>query len=182
MCSSVRFVYRPAVEGEIVAAIFILILWILLGAIPPKIAADRGIAGSSALWWIGGMLLFIFALPVALLMKPDPNLVEKKAVDSGGSKKCPQCAELVKNNANKCRFCGHDFPQIAPGIAGLIKRPNCRHQIPQNLTRCTFWRRVVASLVTLSISLLLGLSLLPAQSIYKWKDEKGRWHFSQMPG
>lgn len=31
-----------------------------------------------------------------------------------GRQKCPQCAEWVKREAVKCRFCGSDFPAPAP--------------------------------------------------------------------
>lgn len=37
------------------------------------------------------------------------------------------------------------------------------------------------SLVTFSMLSLLLASSLSAQTIYKWKDEKGQWHFSQTP-
>lgn len=31
-----------------------------------------------------------------------------------GSKKCPQCAELVHMDAKICRFCAFDFVRMAP--------------------------------------------------------------------
>lgn len=35
--------------------------------------------------------------------------------------------------------------------------------------------------IALAILLVLFASILSAQTIYKWKDEKGQWHFSQTP-
>jgi Uncharacterised protein family UPF0547 len=31
-----------------------------------------------------------------------------------GGKKCPACAETVQGDANVCRYCGHNFKQVAP--------------------------------------------------------------------
>jgi hypothetical protein len=31
-----------------------------------------------------------------------------------GLRKCPQCAESVKRDALKCRFCGFNFPAPTP--------------------------------------------------------------------
>jgi len=56
--------------------------------------------------------LISFVLAAAFLISGE-ILVFRRDRDS---KKCPQCAEAVKKEALKCRFCGYDFsPPPAAG-------------------------------------------------------------------
>lgn len=84
----------------------VLIIGALLGLIPASIARGKGY--DFAGWWIYGALLFIIALPHALLLKPNQKGIETRLRDEG-MKKCPSCAEMVRNEAVRCRYCGTDL-------------------------------------------------------------------------
>jgi len=78
----------------------------LLGFIPAAIAKQKG--HDPIIWWLGGALLFIVALPLAIILEPKQSEVENRKLGQG-MKKCPFCAELVKQEAVICRFCGREF-------------------------------------------------------------------------
>jgi hypothetical protein len=87
---------------------------ILIGLIPAFIAQRKG--ERFLPWWVFGAALFIVALPISLIMKPNAKALEQRQL-AAGMKKCPHCAELVKADAVVCRYCGRDVQQAAAPVA-----------------------------------------------------------------
>lgn len=85
-----------------------LLIAIVIGLVPAFIAKAKG--HSFFVWWVYGALVFIIALPMALLLKTDQDAIkEREAVE--GLKRCPYCAETIRAEAIVCRFCNRNLQQ-----------------------------------------------------------------------
>jgi hypothetical protein len=81
-----------------------LLFWILCGACAVAIARARG--RRTLGWGLLGFLLGPIGVVLAYMMPVDTSAIELDQLASGEGRRCPRCAEVVRADAQVCRFCG----------------------------------------------------------------------------
>lgn len=101
-----------------------------LGIVTAVIANEKGY--SPAVWGLLGFAFAIIALPMILLMPVNGDTAA--AIQSGSTKQCPYCAEIIQRAAKVCRYCGKDQPpntlqNKCPqcGLVNFATAEVCRH-------------------------------------------------------
>lgn len=103
------------------------VVWLLLGCVTGGIAWSRG--HSFPGWWLFGLLFFPLALPMALTLPRNVPVLDRRREAEGQWKRCPSCAEFVRQAAVVCRSCGRDIPTggseavVASLLAAAPRRP-----------------------------------------------------------
>ena len=84
----------------------LLIIWLLFGVAAGMVLSNKGRSGCGG--FALGFLLGPIGLIIALVMQPDTQEMEQRTLSQGEMRKCPECAELIRREARKCRFCGSE--------------------------------------------------------------------------
>ncbi|RBP83946.1 zinc ribbon domain-containing protein [Marinomonas rhizomae] len=87
---------------------FVVILWIAFAILVGLLASTKGRSGF--LFFLLALVLSpVIGLIIALVVPKNNEIVESKAIETGGMRKCPNCAELVKSEAKICKHCQSDL-------------------------------------------------------------------------
>ena len=82
----------------------LLIIWILCGVISLVVATNKG--RNAFGWFVLGVLGGPLGLVLALVVPKNQKTLESQALERGDMTKCHSCAELVRAEAVRCRYCG----------------------------------------------------------------------------
>jgi hypothetical protein len=116
----------PVLSGG--GSVELLVACVLLGLMPAVIAYHKG--RNIFAWWVYGALLFIVALPHALLLSAS----SASSPASRHLRPCPFCAELIQREARLCRFCQRSVSSAA-SMPGLSLKDEARQSLREEQRR-----------------------------------------------
>lgn len=90
-------------------------LWIVLSVLAGVLAENKGRSGVG-FFFLSLVLSPLIGLIAAAVVENRKNVIAERAIESGESRKCPFCAEIIKAEATICRFCGREQPKQEAGI------------------------------------------------------------------
>jgi len=98
----------------------LFIAWIFFSIIAGVIASQKGRSGFG--FFVLSILLSpLIGIVAALVARPDVEKVEQNEIHSGHNKKCPFCAEIIKQETKVCRYCGRDLPGSESPPSGILR-------------------------------------------------------------
>jgi hypothetical protein len=95
-----------------------IVAWIALSVLAGVIAASKG-RSRPGFFLLSFLLSPLIGLIAALVARPNTVKLENEQIEYGGSKRCPFCAEVIRHEAIKCRFCGSDLSHNQPTEHGV---------------------------------------------------------------
>lgn len=91
--------------------VILFFIGVAAAALVAAIAQSKG--HNSGAWFLYGLFLWPVALVHIAIKDSAPAVRDEERVAAGELRKCPMCAELIKREAVKCRFCGSSVQAVA---------------------------------------------------------------------
>jgi hypothetical protein len=128
----------------------IVVFWIGFSLIPALIASNKG-RSAGGFFLLSLLVSPLIGLLIALFASPDAKAIEKQQAAAGGMRKCPSCAEMVKAEAVKCRFCQTELTPVAVAAPEAPPIDPARMNPPNAKTGLIFMAVLIAVLVVAAI-------------------------------
>jgi hypothetical protein len=91
----------------------LIVFWFGLAIVVGVIAGSRGRNGFG--WFLLAVVISPLLAGILAIALPSPQ-TQREQLHKWNSRKCPFCAELVKNEAIVCKHCGRDLPELPSPI------------------------------------------------------------------
>lgn len=92
--------------------------WLVLSCLVANLAFQRG-RNAAGFFVLSLLLSPLVGFLVVLAIGPNPAVLEERRLRDGEMRRCPFCAELVREQAAVCRHCGRDLARgdrVAGGV------------------------------------------------------------------
>lgn len=84
-----------------------LVILLISGGITGFIADKKGYSLYG--YFFVGLVLGVLGIVLIYVLPSTPEKIEEKKLQSRAGRKCPMCAEVVKAEAQICRYCRHEL-------------------------------------------------------------------------
>ena len=106
---------------------YALIAWFILALACCQIARSKGLSVNG--WGVLALLFGPFALAGVVLASTDYTALEKSRARTDEMRRCPQCDELIRTAAIKCRHCGSKIARPESDSTPLPPPPPAKRKV-----------------------------------------------------